>query len=46
MTPSEFREDDDAGKTGMIGLPYGETNFYFYVITAQRNLQLDSIERW
>ena len=24
MTLSEFREDFDAGKTRMIGLPYGE----------------------
>jgi len=24
VTPSEFREDFDADKTRMIGLPYGE----------------------
>ena len=24
VTPSEFLEDFDAGKTRMIGLPYGE----------------------
>ena len=26
MTPSEFCEMFDAGKTSMIGLPYGEKN--------------------
>ena len=27
MTPSEFREDVDAGKTRMTVLPYGEKNY-------------------
>jgi len=27
VTSSKFREDFDAGKTRMVGLPYGEKNY-------------------
>ena len=51
MIPSEFREDVDAGKTRMIGLPYGEKNYddmlsRFHLIPERHGWTDGWTDRW